>query len=303
MLSDRLRQLREENNLLQKDIASMLNITTSAYGYYEQGKREPNTEALQKLADYYNVSIDYLLCTGDYGINVSAEYAIIGKRIKDLRNKAGLTQFELGQKLGISQNSIGMYEQNKRLPDVNAIIKLTQFFNVSTDYLLGAESTFQMSMGESLKNHQEIIDMQSAFTERFIKLYCLNKLDFDNEEKSLGLTHKQISDIKSTRLPDLIELKQLSDVFKVSINYLLGLPDYFLSDDEKELLEYYSSLNKVDKRLIMGNMVALIKQSNYSSFEGDYRVAENILYSNLASQLPYPDKQNMTDKTYSNRIS
>ncbi len=60
-LSIRLRELREERNLLQKDIANLLNITTSAYGYYEQGKREPDTHVVNSLADFYDVSSDYLL--------------------------------------------------------------------------------------------------------------------------------------------------------------------------------------------------------------------------------------------------
>lgn len=61
LVSKRLKYLREEKNLLQKDIAKYLNITTSAYGYYEQGKRSPDMETIKKLADFFNVSTDYLL--------------------------------------------------------------------------------------------------------------------------------------------------------------------------------------------------------------------------------------------------
>lgn len=61
MIGERLKNLREERNLLQKDVASYLNITTSAYGFYEQGKRNPDMETIKKLADFFNVSADYLL--------------------------------------------------------------------------------------------------------------------------------------------------------------------------------------------------------------------------------------------------
>lgn len=61
MIGKRLRELREENHLLQKDIAKYLNITTSAYGYYEQGKRNPDIETIKNLADFFNTSTDYLL--------------------------------------------------------------------------------------------------------------------------------------------------------------------------------------------------------------------------------------------------
>lgn len=61
VLKDRLRELREERGLTQKRIAQLLNISASAYGYYEQGKRDPSTESLLFLANEYDCSIDYLL--------------------------------------------------------------------------------------------------------------------------------------------------------------------------------------------------------------------------------------------------
>jgi transcriptional regulator with XRE-family HTH domain len=61
MLGEILKKLRSEKELMQKDVASALNITTSAYGFYEQGERIPNAETLEKLADYFNVSVDFLL--------------------------------------------------------------------------------------------------------------------------------------------------------------------------------------------------------------------------------------------------
>ena len=60
-LSIRLKQLREEKGLKQKDVASITNVTTSAYGFYEQGKRVPPPEVLIRLSKLFEVSIDYLL--------------------------------------------------------------------------------------------------------------------------------------------------------------------------------------------------------------------------------------------------
>ncbi|WP_409370291.1 helix-turn-helix domain-containing protein [Lysinibacillus sp. 38-6] len=61
MLGGRLKYLRKSNNKTQQDIADILGITRPAYTAYEQGKRNPDYEILEKIADYYNVSIDYLL--------------------------------------------------------------------------------------------------------------------------------------------------------------------------------------------------------------------------------------------------
>lgn len=60
-MAEILKRLRAEKELSQKDIADYLGITGSAYGYYEQGVRQPNTTVLQKLSDFYNVTTDYIL--------------------------------------------------------------------------------------------------------------------------------------------------------------------------------------------------------------------------------------------------
>ncbi|MBU8568736.1 helix-turn-helix domain-containing protein [Virgibacillus pantothenticus] len=63
--SERLIDLRVEAGYSQKEIAAMLNMTASAYGYYEQGKNEPSINTLKKIATIYNVSTDYLVGTID----------------------------------------------------------------------------------------------------------------------------------------------------------------------------------------------------------------------------------------------
>lgn len=57
----KLRELRTAQNKSQQDIANILGITRQAYNNYELGYREPSNEMLLKLADYFDVSLDYLL--------------------------------------------------------------------------------------------------------------------------------------------------------------------------------------------------------------------------------------------------
>ncbi len=56
-----LRGIREDNDIKQKDIAKYLNVTQNTYSQYETGVISLTAEVLIKLADYYNVSIDYLV--------------------------------------------------------------------------------------------------------------------------------------------------------------------------------------------------------------------------------------------------
>ena len=58
---NRIRELRKAKNLTQGDLAKMLNTTTSNVSGWECGKWQPDNEALIKLAEIYNVSVDYLL--------------------------------------------------------------------------------------------------------------------------------------------------------------------------------------------------------------------------------------------------
>ena len=62
---NRLKDLREDRDLLQKDIAKYLNMSQTGYSKYEVGTNDIPTEILKKLANYYNTSIDYLLCLTD----------------------------------------------------------------------------------------------------------------------------------------------------------------------------------------------------------------------------------------------
>lgn len=59
--SNKLRNLIEERNLTQKRVANDLNIAPSTIGGYVQGSSEPDFETLKRLAEYFNVSADYLL--------------------------------------------------------------------------------------------------------------------------------------------------------------------------------------------------------------------------------------------------
>ncbi len=57
----RIRDLREDHDLLQKDVAAYLKCTQVCYSNYEMGKRDIPTEVLKALALFYDTSVDYLL--------------------------------------------------------------------------------------------------------------------------------------------------------------------------------------------------------------------------------------------------
>ena len=64
--NERLKQLRTAKGLSQKELASLLGLTTSAIGNYEIGLREPSIEIIKNLCKFFDVSSDYLLGLSDF---------------------------------------------------------------------------------------------------------------------------------------------------------------------------------------------------------------------------------------------
>nr|WP_025908623.1 helix-turn-helix transcriptional regulator [Priestia flexa] len=62
---------------------------------------------------------------------------MFGKRLATLRKEKGISQYEFADRIGFSRGQVANYEQGKREPDYETLQKIADFFNVSTDYLLG----------------------------------------------------------------------------------------------------------------------------------------------------------------------
>lgn len=71
---EKLRELRKENKKTQEEMAKELNTTQQTYARYELGTSEPTIETLIKLADYYGVSIDYLV-----GHNINSDIGYLNE--------------------------------------------------------------------------------------------------------------------------------------------------------------------------------------------------------------------------------
>lgn len=66
IFAKRLKMLRTEAGKTQDDMSKLLGIQRSTYGEYERGRIMPSTDKLKALADFFNVSIDYLLGTTNF---------------------------------------------------------------------------------------------------------------------------------------------------------------------------------------------------------------------------------------------
>lgn len=76
-----------------------------------------------------------------------------GKRLKELRQGAGLTQQQLAERIWVTKASISYYELSERDPSPEILVKIAKAFHVTTDYLLG------------LENKQQLLDVNDLFEE------------------------------------------------------------------------------------------------------------------------------------------
>lgn len=79
-MSNRIKELRKLNKISQKELSKNLNITQQALSYYEQEKRVPNEATWQALANFFNVSVDYLK---GYGYSKEHIYKLLDTMYKE----------------------------------------------------------------------------------------------------------------------------------------------------------------------------------------------------------------------------
>ena len=108
--ADKLRWLRYQKGLRQRDVADYAGIDRSTYVHYEEyGKDLYPPEHMEKIAQLFEVPVDMLL--DDYNLFLRNGQ---GKQIKAIRTKLGLTQREYADKLGVNLGSLKQWEQNRK---------------------------------------------------------------------------------------------------------------------------------------------------------------------------------------------
>ena len=136
-----IKKLREEQNKTQQEIASILGIARQTYNHYEIQDSIIPLKHLNNLANYYNVSIDYIFeltkqrkysnFKKEININLSKE------RLKAFRKEQKITQVKLANILNTFHTVIVDYEHGKNLIATPFLYTICKKYKISADYLLG----------------------------------------------------------------------------------------------------------------------------------------------------------------------
>lgn len=137
-LANRIRSLREQAGLSQKELADKLGISRVAVTKYESGESTP-ARRLKVIADIFGVSVDYLLrgeeCTTTTTTNTDT--LGVGNRIRLLRKQKHLDKSALAKLCDVTTRTVTSWEDGTTQPSLVAVTKLARIFDVSTDYILG----------------------------------------------------------------------------------------------------------------------------------------------------------------------
>lgn len=82
-----------------------------------------------------------------------------GSKLKNLRIQAGLTQQQLGDRIGLSKSVISFYERQERTPSPDILKKLAAVFHVSTDFLLDIDRVKRLDLSGLDENDIQIVSM------------------------------------------------------------------------------------------------------------------------------------------------
>lgn len=116
---------------------------------------------------------------------------LLGKRIRILRENRNLTQKQLAEKLHIPNQNISNYERGFRQPDYETLQKIADFFDVSTDYLLGRSDN---SNPHDKKPTEEFDSL--AEVNKLVKEFGIESFGFFDIEKWKNLTPEDVEELR-----------------------------------------------------------------------------------------------------------
>ncbi len=140
MYSKRLKNMRLNNKLTQKDISNELKISEITYTHYESEYYIMPLKYLIQLCNYFKVSLDYIFeLTDKYMITDSKDTneIIAGLKLKEFRKNNKITQDKLAIILNTNRSVLANYERGRNYIATPFLYTICKKYKVSADYLLG----------------------------------------------------------------------------------------------------------------------------------------------------------------------
>ncbi|WP_081410927.1 helix-turn-helix domain-containing protein [Desulfotruncus alcoholivorax] len=151
-----LKQLRNKNNLTQKELARLAGIDPSTLCRLEQGSRKPTPRMVKKLARALEHPLAELTARAELE-QIPENLPVFAERLHRLRKLSGLTQEQLAEILDCHKSVLAGCESGRRPPGYLLSLKIARYFNVSLDYLFGLTESNKNGNQAGLTAEQEAV--------------------------------------------------------------------------------------------------------------------------------------------------
>lgn len=193
-----------------------------------------------------------------------------GENLKELRKKNELTQLQLSKILDTSKSNISKYEAGSIEPNLSILARVSTYFSVSTDYLLGLSEL----------NQKKNYNFHDFFVSFFFGYWDKCQIRIYERMKELSISKSDLMNETNIDLEKEISLDNLVTIAKkldISMDYLLGLSDikYISQEDinyiqsiterERDVINTFRKLDADNKDIIVGDMKKYIKEQHYES--------------------------------------
>ena len=194
------------------------------------------------------------------------------RMFKQERERIGLTQNELAERLGVSQQTISKYENGSREPDLENLIRMSKIFHVTTDYLLGLTD----STSTYLLHEQESNYFRDEISLRIKNLMEESNLTVESLASICNLTPEEMRVfLDYGYLPHIDVLMKLSDHFHVSIDYLLCRSNCRLAvetPEEEKLLTVFQSMSTDSRFILLGDALKELRREQGLGYDSSFSI-------------------------------
>ena len=159
-LGKKLKQAREQAGLSQEELARMLGYQSrSSINKIEAGVQKPPLSTIKAFAKALGLSPNAIVGWQETSAAACASGCNLprcrfGETLTQLRIRRGYSQKSLAEALDIGRSRLSMYETGQREPDLSTLVFISDFFGVSTDYLLGRDERASAPAAETPALHR-----------------------------------------------------------------------------------------------------------------------------------------------------
>lgn len=274
----KLKKLRTDRGITQLELSEILDTAKSNISKYEADTIEPSISALRKLAEYFNVSTDYLLDITD----TREPYSPAGRHVQTPENaptlnywisKTGNGYNEIAKLLDVSEQTLDKYCSGTIAMPMPVVQKLSEVCGVSTDCILGyrTDSRRKNVAGEipfrfDPEISRRLKEQAAAMDESYSAIADM-----------LGIEETEVYNFfEYGFVPHITVFARIVEHFLVSSDYLLNRTGSTLTvqADEDELLRSFRALNSKSKTMALSRIYELEREESLVAAKDRYLDSE-----------------------------